>query len=615
VSVELGIGPECGKHYWDWDLVGGYTKENIKRLTKVVQEKLKVDTWIPKSVVRGTEASDEEVDVPEDHPKLAKGKPIPAKRTADLVQYQNSGRKMIKICFPFNHDDLDRVRSLPDRKFDPDNKYWICPLTIDAVENLKDWEFLIDHHLEAFLKTAKIHVDDVEEKTVIGLKKTLYPFQQQGVSFIEAKRGRALIADEMGLGKTVQALAWLHLHPELRPAIVVVPASVKLNWAREAQAWLANPKVEILSGNTPHRTHGEILIINYDVLPGWVEALKNLNPQVLITDECHYFKNNQAKRTKAIKSLGKGISHIIALSGTPLVNRPIEIFNAIKLIDPTVVGSYFDYGRRYCGLKHNGFGWDFTGSTNAKELHEKLTSSIMLRRLKADVLPELPDKARSFIPISLDNLGEYRAAERDFIAFVRAQKGREAAKRASNAQALAEIEGLKQLAVKGKLVESVGWIADFLETDAKLVVFATHKFVIDALMAAFKNVAVKVDGSVTGVNRQRAVDEFQTNPNVRLFVGNIKAAGVGITLTAASSVAFLELPWTPGDVTQAEDRCHRIGQKDSVNIYYLLADNTIEEKIAALIDSKRKVLDAVLDGQDTEDESLLSALMNEYEEV
>ena len=143
--------------------------------------------------------------------------------------------------------------------------------------------------------------------------------------------------------------------------------------------------------------------------------------------------------------------------------------------------------------------------------------------------------------------------------------------------------------------------------------FAVHKFVIDALMQEFAGIAVKVDGSVTGINRQKAVDEFQTNKDVKLFIGNIKAAGVGITLTAASNVAFIELPWTPGDVVQAEDRIHRIGQKASVTIHYLLANDTIEDKIAKLIDSKRKVLDAVLDGKVTEQTSLLTELMNEYE--
>ena len=190
--------------------------------------------------------------------------------------------------------------------------------------------------------------------------------------------------------------------------------------------------------------------------------------------------------------------------------------------------------------------------------------------------------------------------------------GEEAAEKASAAVTLTAIEKLKQLAVQAKLDHALNWIADFLDSDEKLVVFAVHKFVIDAIMERFKNVAVKLDGSVSGTDRQLVVDKFQDDAKTRLFVGNIKAAGIGITLTAASNVAFLEFPWTPGDLSQGEDRCHRIGQKFTVNVYYLLAQNTIEETIALLLDEKRKVLDKVLDGIDTDEGSLLTELIANY---
>ncbi len=565
----------------------------------------------------------------------------PTLRYAALIRYGRDDRQVIKILFPFNFNDLDHIRSLPDRKYHSDGKYWIAELCVQTVESLKEWKFKLDPKLLTFLEKTRLHISQVDEIEVPGLRGTLYPFQKKGVAFVEAKQGRALIADEMGLGKTIQTLAWLQLHPELRPVVIVVPASLKLNWEREIMNWMTDwGRIEILHGTKPgiftkdKLNKASIIIINYDILPnkykkiknpltgkiklieikgtGWVDYLLDIDPKVLITDECHYYKNDNTNRTRGIKKLGKSIDHVIALSGTPIVNRPIEIYNAIRLIDQTIMPSRWKFAEQYCGLVHDGYGWDFSGATNTQELHEKLTNTIMIRRKKVDVLPDLPEKTRSFIPMELENEEEYCKAERDFIAFVRKEKGREAAERASNAQALAEIEGLKQLAVRGKLKHAVDWIRDFLEVDEKLVVFATHKFVIDTLMLAFVNKAVKVDGSVTGVNRQKAVDDFQKDLNVRLFVGNIKAAGIGITLTAASNVAFLELPWTPGEVTQAEDRVHRIGQRNSVNIHYLLASNTIEERVARLIDKKRKVLDAVLDGVETEEESLLTELMNEY---
>jgi len=616
VSVVLGIGPHCGDHWWNWDAIGGFN-ENVLEELKIRIQGVKVDQWIPKSVIKEIYETTEIITTPENHPMLKKEnkpKQAPA-RKATPVKYQNSGKWAIKIEFPFNHDDLGRVKTLPDRRFHNEGteKYWTAPLSIEAVEKLQEWGFQMDDRLIRYLEKTKVNVKDVSDDIQIpGLKGNLFPFQKKGVAFLEAKDGRALIADEMGLGKTVQALAYLQLHQEKRPVIIVVPASLKLNWKKEARLWMENPNVQILSGtNANIPIIGEILIINYDILPQWVGRLIQIKAQILITDECHYYKNNSANRTKAVKKLGKSIPHVIALSGTPIVNRPVEIFNALSLIDSTVMPSFWKFAHKYCGARHNGFGWDFNGATNTDELHTILSNTLMIRRKKADVLKDLPDKIRSFIPIELNNEKEYRKAESDFIAYLREQKGMTAADRASNAQALAEIEGLKQLAVAGKMKQVVEWIRDFMESDEKLVIFATHKFVIDALMKEFSGMAVKVDGSVSGENRHQAVELFQNDPNVRIFVGNIKAAGVGLTLTAASNVLFLELPWTPGDLTQAEDRCHRIGQKESVTIHYLLAAGTIEEKIASLIDRKRRILDSVLDGTITDQESLLSELIKD----
>jgi len=534
-------------------------------------------------------------------------------KTAKLIK-----ENTIKITFPFNTIDLGKVKSLEGRLYHPDSKSWSCPVSLENIEMLQSFEFLLDEELKKIhsKKQLIVPIDSLKEMKIPGLKGQLLPYQNKGVSFINQKEGRVLLADEMGLGKTIQVLAWLQLHPELRPVIIVVPASLKLNWQREINKWMSdNYRTEILSGSTPHTLNTnlvDIFIINYDVLPFWIGRFERIQSKVLVTDECHYFKNNNAKRTKAVLKLGKLIPHVLALSGTPITNRPVEIFNAVNLIDSTLFPSRWGFLHKYCGAKHNGFGWDFNGATNTKELHERLINSIMIRRKKKDVLKELPDKTRSFIPIELNNDKEYKNAEKDFIQWIRENKGKIAANKASNAMALTEIETLKQLAVKGKMKQVINWINDFLESGEKLVIFAVHHFVIDMLMKEFKEIAVKIDGSVTGINRQRAVDDFQTNRNTKLFIGNIKAAGVGITLTATSKVVILELPWTPGELEQAIDRVHRIGQENKVIAYFLLALDTIEEKIAALLDKKRKILDSVLDGVDSEQESLLTELINEY---
>jgi SNF2 family DNA or RNA helicase len=620
VSVELGIGPECGNHWHNWDLIGGYNLENLERLKGAMVEII-FNSWIPKSQVVQMLDTTETVQIPEDHP-MKKPKENEKEIKTATMAFNDYGERVAKLKFPYDLDLLTNVRTLPGRKYHPEQTVWSVPIFPETLVTLQEWGFVLDDKLLSFIKKTEKKEKQITVAGIKGLKGVLYPFQSAGVSFIEQNKGRALIADEMGLGKTVQALAWLQMHPKKRPVVIVTPASLKLNWLKEALAWLPNPSIEILMGTSPWKITADIVLINYDILPNWVDEIKYIEPEVLITDECHYYKSNTALRTKAIKKLAKGIPHVIALSGTPIVNRPIEAYNAINIIAPDLFPNYWNYAKEYCGARHNGFGWDFNGSSHSKELHEKLTGTIMIRRLKKDVLKDLPDKARSFIPLQLTNEEEYRRAEDDFIRYIKETQGDKKAAKASNAAALAEIEGLKQLAVKGKLQQSIEWIEDFLETGEKLVVFANHTFVIDALTDKFSRIdktrklldrVVKIDGSVSQAQRQKNVETFQNNPDCRLFIGNIKAAGVGLTLTASSNVAFLELPWSPGDLNQAEDRCHRIGQKDSVNIHYLLATDTIEEKIANLLDNKRKVLDAVLDGADTEASSLLSEIIKSYD--
>jgi len=369
---------------------------------------------------------------------------------------------------------------------------------------------------------------------------------------------------------------------------------------------IKNSKTTILSGMKPkaNQLKDPITIINYDILSVWETTLSEKHFAVLIADECHYFRTTKAKRTKAIKKIAKPIQHRILLSGTPAESRPSELYNAFQMISSNLFPSFWKYAHRYCGARHNGFGWDFTGATHTDELNQILTNTIMIRRLKADVFKELPDKIRTFLPLEMDNRTEYEEVQAHF--------ENEIADGSNNATMLQAVEALKQSAVRGKMKSAISWITNFLESGNKLVVFAHHKITITELMEAFPGISVKIDGSVSAEGRQVAINRFQDDPSIHLFVGQMQAAGTGITLTASSNVAFLELPWLPGVVSQCEDRCHRIGQKDTVNIYYLLAINTIEEDIAKLLDKKRKILDAILDGKETEQQSLLTELIKQF---
>jgi SWI/SNF-related matrix-associated actin-dependent regulator of chromatin subfamily A-like protein 1 len=540
---------------------------------------------------------------------------IDQRRTAIMAENEK-GDRVIQIKFPYDLDLIFKVRSLPGRRYYSEDHCWSAPLYIESINHLINWGFTLDFRIEQFLENANNRTKKISALNGIsGLKGTLRHFQSEGVAFIEDRDGRALLADEMGLGKTVEALAWVQLHREKVPVMVLVPGGLKLNWAQEIENWLPDSQSEVLNGQTPWMPTADIFILNYDILAYWLEEIVKLKPQILIIDEAHKIKTDAARRTRALKHLLKRIKipHIIGISGTPIENRPIEIFNITHIIKPDLFPNRLDFIQRYCKPKYTSRGWDYNGASRTGELHEKLVGTIMIRRLKKDVLPELPPKISTFVPLYLSNEKDYRSAERDFISFVRQEKGEEAAKRASNAEALATIEGLKQLAVKGVLKEAINWIKDFIEVEGKLVVFATHKEVIDAIMNEFgHHIAVAVDGRTVISDRQRAKDIFQHNPEVKLFVGNIEAAGEGITLTAASNVVFLELPWTPSKLKQAVDRLHRIGQLYAVNIWYLLAKGTIVDKIARILDAKMEVVEAVIDGTVPETESMLSEILKLY---
>jgi SWI/SNF-related matrix-associated actin-dependent regulator 1 of chromatin subfamily A len=383
-------------------------------------------------------------------------------------------------------------------------------------------------------------------------------------------------------------------------------------WERTIHNWLPKASVELLCGERSYIPTADFLIINYDIVSKWIDKLQRLHAEVLILDEVHYIKNNSAKRTKAIKRIAKGIPHLLCLSGTPIENRPVEIYNAWQLVDPTNCPPYWSFTKRYCKRKKNFFGgWDVSGSAHTDELHKILTGTIMLRRKKADVLKDLPAKVASFVPMYLHNKKDYEAAEADFIAYVKEVYGQKAADKKKKAVAVTKMEELKQLAVKGKLPEVIEWIREFLEVEDKFVVFAWHTFVIDAIMEAFPKIAVRVDGKTK--DKQACEDKFQNDPKCRLFVGQMKAAGVSLTLTAASNVGIIEYPWTPGTLNQAIDRVHRITQEDSVTVYYFMAQNTIEEKTAKVLDAKQKTIGAIIDGEEcAEDTTLFADLIADY---
>ena len=547
-------------------------------------------------------------------------------------------------------ETLKQIKSLTGTHWCPDEvgKPWKCKVSLVNLRALKEWDFELSEEAQKWHDSIMIDQSVLQEIDPGLSSNELYRFQKQGICFLNETNGRALIGDEMGLGKTVQAIGYLNMNPDACPAIVVCPASLKGNWEREIRKWTGNKFNVLVINGLPNKNLKlppvqpivNIYITNYDILAnrtkvvkedkpefyggkkkrveipntGWIDFMPAINPKTLILDEIHYVKDNNAARTKAIKKLAKSCEHVIGLSGTPIINRPIEFYNAIQMINPNVFPGWRYYATKFCAGYEGQWGWDVSGSSNTELLHKIMTSTIMLRRKKADVLSDLPAKQRSVVPLEISNRSDYSAAENDIIGWIAENFGDRAAEKASYAEALVEFEKLKQLAVHGKMKAVIEWVFDFLLSDEKLIIFADHKFVVDALMDAFNGIAVKIDGSTPVKNRMDVVDAFQNDPNVRLFIGT-KAAKEGLTLTAASNVAFAELYWETGSHDQAEDRCYgRLSDCHGANAWYLIAQDTVEEKIAELLDHKRKVLASVLDGETVEDESLLLNLLENFGE-
>ena len=398
----------------------------------------------------------------------------------------------------------------------------------------------------------------------------LYTHQKQALDWLKS-RPKALLALDMGLGKT--CISSVDLIP---PALVVCPASLKLNWQNELKTWRPELSTQVIRGSKDRFNGSDVTIINYDV----VSKYHLPNYKTLIVDEAHYCKNNKAKRTKLVCNLIKFTPRVRLLTGTPVVNRPIECWTLAHSIGATKL-NYFQFGMEYCG------GWltpwnvyDFSGSSRQEQL-VKLLEPVMLRMTK-DQCIDLP--AKTYRVISLDLPVDSRESKFDLSHIDK-----------PDSIPFEAISDIRKLNADRKLDQSVTYIKDCLEQTNKVVVFAHHTHIIEQLMDALAEYKpVHITGSVKNEDRQKAVESFQNNPECRVFIGNIKAAGVGITLTAANHVVFIESPWSPAELQQAADRVHRISQTSNVTIDLLVIAGSIDELILHKVLTKMDVIDHII---------------------
>jgi len=492
---------------------------------------------------------------------------------------------------------LDFVKSLPNRTFDTKLKIWTVPNNQTVIKKIKEAGFVCEGLEESV--SNKWQAFKIDLSKLDGFR----DYQKEGVRFLCANNGHALLADDMGIGKTIQALGYLIQNPDIKKVLIICPASVKENWRKELKKWTGRSSV-VLSGRSDH-IRGDIVVINYDILSDYTDSILDYGFQQIIADESHNIKEPRRIKTKAFCKIAKKVGHVIALTGTPIENRPIEIFTTLEILDPKMWSNRFNFGVRYCNGKNNGFGWVFNGASNMDELHIYI-SSYMLRRKKSEVLKDLPEKTRSIISIKLSDTDfkKYKELEYTFM---------------SDSVMCMDFLGvyneltLALFDIKKEIIFS--WLDDFLESGKKIVIFAVHKVVISAFMEKYAEKIVKIDGSVDSKNRQSIVDYFQNNEKAQIFIGNIKAAGEGLTLTAADTVLFIELPLTPGRLFQAEDRCHRIGQKNAVTVYYPLVENSIEEFLFNTLTTKESIVNNVIDGLNDDSSSVLKNLFNQYKNI
>jgi len=444
---------------------------------------------------------------------------------------------------------------------------------------------------------------------------TPFKFQLHGVRQFHRFGGRCLVCWDVGLGKTLASLLYAQRH-DLRPVIVVCPASVKHQWKDEAAKhfqWQA----DVLEGLRPTAngfiTKPRLVILNYDILKGWISWLKNLGPELVVLDECQNISTPKAIRSRLSKELCESVPHVLALSGTPIANRPIELWHPLRIVKPDLFPSMFHYGLEFCAPRKTPWGtWEFKGATKLDVLHDILLAKVMSRVRKEDVINQLPKKTRVVLPLLLTDRQQYEEAENDFVRWLVKYKPKKVFK-ALSAPALTQLGYLKRLAAELKLPFVLEWLDNWLKTsDGKILVFGIHKAIIKRLHERYYNDCVVIDGSTSNRMRRLAVSKFQKDAKTRLYIGNIRAGGIGLNLTAASTVAFAELDWQPVAHTQAEGRCFaRLGDMHGLTAYYFVARSTIEERLLALLERKQKTISAILDNSQEDDFSVIRQLTKE----
>lgn len=557
-----------------------------------------------------------------------------------------------RLSFEYNPRMVDCVKRIPQRSYDRDDKVWVVKKsTIDASGRDARWyvqafsAWAVSNHFVTCVRQSVSETDviiDIPEMADIAgehyMQLEPYKYQREGVQYALTHQ-RCIFGDQPGLGKTLQAIcAVVKAHKEAAsygetfPTLVICPASLKVNWQREFKKFAGIQSLILADENKDtwqryiemKKSNGEnmcdVFITNYESLkkffvrkitPGAKLTMRNIvfDERVklfksVIIDESHKCKCGKTQQAKFVEGICKGKRWVFALTGTPVVNNNTDLIQQLKILDRLGdFGGAAKFVERYCDGPNQ--------SSHIKELNGKLWQNCFFRREKQKVLTQLPEKTRQYISVPITNQREYDDAERDMLNYLHDYKNADddKAKRAMRGAVMVKMGLLRQIAAKGKIKAVSDFVHDIIDGGEKLILFAYLKEVVEALKKEFPK-AVTVTGSDSVAEKQRAVDKFQEDESCKLIILNYKSGGTGLTLTAASRVAFIEFPWTYSDCEQAEDRAHRNGQKNNVNCYYFLGDKTIDEYMYKIIQTKREIADGVTGTETQIEEDVVKMAMD-----
>lgn len=550
------------------------------------------------------------------------------------MRYYYRDKEYFYVGFRYDPALVAAVKKFPGAGYNPQNKEWYIPIQLPTLAPLKKWldengfkegmNYVPSPNVIAYQEPPEVITPEEVSQACkeIGLKRVPRSYQCEGVAYM-INHGNCINGDDCGLGKTGQTIIIIELMDAF-PALIITPASVKYNWKKEWEKWNPDRKIGVIERKRkfdPEVWNNDVVIINYDVLgernmekptAKFKELLRKYWASCAM-DEIHFLKNEKALRTKMAKKIAKRIQHVWGLTGTLTQNKPSDLIQPFKIIRrfEDIFGADIDFKYRYCNAKQTAYGFDFSGFSNLEELHELLRMGGYIRRNKRDVLTELPPLVEQTVDVPIANAKEYRRAESDLIAYLeKIDLGK--ANSAVHAPHLVMINTLKTLSIKGKLAFVQSYIKDWLEANEEesLVVFGVHREPLQELAKFFK--APVIQGGISSEKKQQIVNEFSEKKH-RLLFANIQSAGTGTDglQENCSNLFYIELPDKSTDLEQTNSRLERMGQKNSINVTYLLSPETIDVEMRETVKDKSLITGVVNRGLN-ENELLARKFLQKY---